>query len=237
MQKAAVVYREPLQVGGTADLVRHVRDRVAHVCHGATLHVQSRALPADIIAAGGLDTTLAAALMLWIDRPEDLDAIDAELDAVGPSRDTYLLAESVMREYRCIDWPLGEPSPGVTLFALLHKRQALTDREFHERWQRHSTLSLRVHPLTRYHRNAVLRAVGRTERNCDGIVEERVATLADLAPERFYIGEGARDRAVDSLNEYVDLAAGGLTCALMEEFLIKLPSWVAPLVRTGTTKN
>ena len=67
MQKAAVVYREPLHVGGTADLVRHVRDRVSHVCHAVTLHVQSRALPAEIIAAGGLDTTLAI-LQGWCKR-------------------------------------------------------------------------------------------------------------------------------------------------------------------------
>src|SRR5690349_19429967 len=108
MQKAAVVYREPLHVGDPVQLVRRVRERVADACHGVTLHVQSGALPAEIIAEGGLDTTLAAALVLWVDRPEDLDELSAELDAIGPSRDTYLLTESVMREYALIDWPLGE---------------------------------------------------------------------------------------------------------------------------------
>jgi hypothetical protein len=234
MQKAAVVYRQPLHVGDPAELVRRVRERMADACHGVTLHVQSRALPAEIIAEGGLDTTLAAALVLWVDRPEDLEELSDELDAIGPSRDAYLLTESVMREYAHIDWPLGEASPGATLFALLQKRAALTDHEFHERWQRHSTLSLRHHPLTRYHRNAVLRRLGHATRRYDGIVEERIASLADLAPERFYIGTGAREQAVASLDAYVDLAAGGLTCALMEEFLIKLPSWVAPLVHPAT---
>jgi hypothetical protein len=229
MQKAAVVYREPLRVGDAAELVGRVRERVAGACHGVTLHLQSRSLPAEIIADGGLDTTLACALVLWVDRPEVLETLAGELDAIGSQRDTWLLVESVMREYPRIEWSPGDPSPGVTLFALLRKRAALSDHEFHARWQRHSQLSLRLHPLTRYHRNAVLRRLGHDEHGCDGIVEERVASLADLSPDRFYIGDGAREQAVASLDTYVDLAAGGLTCALMDEVLVKLPSWVAPL--------
>src|SRR5688572_29280980 len=150
MQKAAIVYREPLRAGEPADLVRHVRERIADTCHGVTLHLRSRALPAEIIADGGLDSTLAGALVLWFDRPEVLETLATELDAIGPRRDTWLLVESVMREYLRIDWSLGDPSPGITLFALLRKRPALTDHEFHARWQRHSQLSLRLHPLTRY---------------------------------------------------------------------------------------
>src|SRR5688572_7452682 len=156
MQKAAVVYREPLRVGDPAELLRRVRERVAGACHGVTLHLRRRTLPAEIIADGGLDTTLACVLVLWVDRPEVLETLDGELEAIGPRRDTWLLVESVMLEYPRIDWSIGGPSPGVTLFALLRKRAALSDREFQARWQRHSQLSLRLHPLTRYHRNAVL---------------------------------------------------------------------------------
>jgi hypothetical protein len=231
MQKAAVVYREPLRIGKPAQLVPHVRERVAKASQAATLHVRSRSLPAEIIAAGGLDPTLAAALLLWVDRTEDLDRLAAELDAIGPRRDTYLVVESVLREYPRIDWPPSEASPGVTLFALLRRRGAIEEQEFHARWQRHSTLSLRHHPLTRYHRNAVLRRLGPGPHDCDGIVEERVASLADLAPERFYIGDGVREAAIASLDAYVDLAAGGLSCGLMDEYLVKLPPWVAPLAR------
>jgi hypothetical protein len=53
--------------------------------------------------------------------------------------------------------------------------------------------------------------------DCDGIVEERIASLDDLAPERFYIGDGAREPRNQSLDRYVDLSAGGLSCALMDE--------------------
>ena len=238
MQKVAVIYRDPSRPAtGVAAQLQHLREFVAPHCHALTLHVRSRALSAEIIAAGGLDATLAAALMLWVEKPEVVEALDYPLAWLGSNRQTYFLVESTLREYPRIDWPESAMSPGVTLLALLSRRRTLSMREFHEHWQQHSKLSLQLHPLTRYHRNAVLRQAGHDTPDCDGIVEERIASLADLAPERFYIGDGARERATRSLDRYVDLSAGGLSCALMDEYLIKLPAWLLSTAQRSAAES
>jgi hypothetical protein len=227
MQKVAVLYREPLRPELPAEgWCARVSESIAPACHAVTLLLRNRDLPTEFLAAGGLDTTIGAVLVLWIGRSEVLPDLDRHLDWPGGQRCAYVLLESVIREYERIDWPLGTRSPGATLFALLRKRAGLSEREFRERWERHSTLSVRLHPLTRYHRNVVVRTLGADGDDCDGVVEERIGTLDDLAPERFYIGAGAREEATRSLDSYVNLASGGLTCALMDEYLIKLPPWL-----------
>jgi hypothetical protein len=226
MLKVAVVYAEPLATrAGAAEIIAHVRDHISPACHSVTLHLRNR-LTSDAVVAGAFDATIGAALMVWVDRAETSDRLCDSLAWIGAARETYFVSESVVREYACIDWPACAQSPGVTLLALLRKRAELAPLEFHERWQRHSVLSERIHPLTRYHRNAVLRQAGRSTPNWDGIVEERVATLEDLAPERFFRGEGAQEAAVASLDGYVDVSGGGIRCALMDEYLIRLPSWL-----------
>jgi hypothetical protein len=227
VQKVAVLYREPLRPDAMPERwCEHVTTSIAPECHAATLLLRNRSLPTEILAAGGLDTTIGAALVLWIDRSELLHDLAGRLEWGGDDRRAYLLVESLILEYRSIDWPLGSRSPGATLLALLRRRPELSEREFRARWEHHSTLSVRLHPLTRYHRNVVVPPAGHEPADCDGLVEERIGSLDDLAPERFYIGPGARDEATRSLDGYVDIAKGGLTCALMDEYLIKLPAWL-----------
>jgi hypothetical protein len=230
VQKVAVLYREPLRYDATPERwVAQVATSIASGCHAITLLLRNRALPTEILAAGGLDTTIGAALVLWIERAEVMRDLAQRLAWAGDDRRVYWLVESVIREYQRIDWPLGARSPGATLLALLRKRPEIGEREFRERWEKHSTLSVRLHPLTRYHRNAVVR-MGVDERpDCDGLVEERIGSLADLAPERFYVGPGAQEEAMRSLDGYIDIANGGLTCTLMDEYLVKLPAWLRSL--------
>ena len=102
------------------------------------------------------------------------------------------------------------PPPNVT--GTLHMGHALQDTV--------------MDALTRYHRNAVVRQIDRDEPDCDGIVEERIGRLEDLAPERFYLGERAQERALESLARYVDPAAGGLNCGLMDEYIVTRPAWL-----------
>jgi hypothetical protein len=227
MQKIVVVYRTPLALGSsTAELVRFVTAAIAPQCAGVTLHVKDADLPADIIASGSFDTSIAAGLTLWIDSPERLAALEPALQQIGKPEAVYSVVESTAREYRHIDWAIGTRSPGVTLFALLRRRGDLTLAEYQRRWYRHSGMSLRLHPLTRYLRNIVCEQLAGEPQGWDGIVEERVGTLADLAPERFYIGAGAQELAVRDLMEFVALP-DGLRCGLLVEYLIKLPPWLA----------
>jgi len=227
MQKVAVLYREPVRHAvEPARWCEHVAATIAPTCHAVTLLLRNRELPTEILATGGLDTTIGAALVLWIDRSERLHELAAGLAWPGNHRRSYALVESVVVDYPLVDWPPGTRSPGATLLALLRKRPELSKAEFTARWEHHSTLSVRLHPLTRYHRNVVVGTAAGEPPDCDGLVEERIGSLDDLAPERFYIGPGAQDEAVKSLDSYVDIANGGLTCALMDEYLIKLPAWL-----------
>lgn len=203
-----------------------VRDRVAPCCAAAALHVRDEALPARIIAEGGFDTTLLAALSLWVQRIEEIEPLRVVFNQISERWSAYSVVESVIREYPRVDWPVGTKSPGATLFALIRRSARVRTGEFFRLWQEHSQLSMRLHPLTRYHRNAVQRQLDADQADCDGIIEERVGSMADLAPERFYMGAGAMEAAVKSLSAYVDLEAGGLACALLEEYLIKLPPWL-----------
>lgn len=229
MQKIGIVYRAAGPMCTTAaEAVQRAHDGLAPCCEAVTLHVRDADFPAHLITAGGFDRSIVAGLTLWVQRAEELETLRGALDQIGPSWQAYSLVESVIREYPKIDWPLGTKSPGVTLFALIRQGHRIGREEFFRLWHEHSRLSVQLHPLTRYHRNAVLRQFGADRSDCDGIIEERVGSVEDLAPDRFYLGEGAMDAAVRSLSAYVDLEAGGLACALLDEYLIKLPRWLAP---------
>jgi hypothetical protein len=158
LQKVAVIYRDPLRPAtDVAAQLQHLREFVAPHCHALTLHVRSQALSAEDHLADGLDATLAAALMTLGRKPEVLEALDYPLAWLGSNRQIYVLG----RVDSCVSILASTGrkvamSPGVTLFALLRRRGTLSAREFHERWQQHSKLSLQLHPLTRYHRNAVV---------------------------------------------------------------------------------
>jgi hypothetical protein len=154
-----------------------------------------------------------------------LAQLQPALRAIGDPEAVYTVVESTVRDYAHLDWAEGERSPGVTLFAMLRRRPDLTLAEFHRRWFKHSAISLRLHPLTRYLRNIVSEQLEGAGPGWDGIVEERVGTLDDLSPERFYLGEGAQELALSDLLEFVALP-DGLRCGLLVEYLVKRPPWL-----------
>ena len=227
MEKLIVVYDLP--VAGVINISRVtelLKSDVAPHCHAVNLHFCDKKFPPDVITSGAFDVSIDCAISLWVDRVERLEQCRAALTAIDPQHTVYSVAESVPQEYQSIDWSDGQVSPGITLLALLKRRPTVPAPEFYQRWLAHTQISLEIHPLTRYHRNAVLRKVYGAGDHWDGIVEERVACLEDLEPERFYPSEEAKQRTVDDLLVFVDLAAGGMRCALLEEYILKRPSWL-----------
>jgi hypothetical protein len=187
------------------------------------LHFCDKVFPPDVITSGAFDVSIDCAVSLWVDRVECLEQCKAALTAIDPHYTVYLVAESVPQEYQKIDWADGQRSPGVTLFALLKRRATIPEPEFYERWLAHTQISLEIHPLTRYHRNAVLRKITGAGDHWDGIVEERVDYLEEA---RFYTSEEAKQRTVDDLLVFVPLEAGGMRVALLEEYMLKRPGWL-----------
>jgi len=232
MQKIIVVYKDPLSIGtgGETDvaeaIVRHLAALPAKHCAGITAHIKTAELPSDLLLSGSFDLSVACGLSLWIPSFEDLDALRGPLHAIGTPDGIYSVVESTPREYATIDWPEGVKSPGATLFARFNRRNDVSRDEFLRQWQEYSALSLRHHPLIKYHRNAVMCKIAGAGADWDAFVEERVRSTADLAPEKFYLGAGARERAVERLEAFVDTA--GMRCCLLEEYLVRRPCWLNP---------
>jgi hypothetical protein len=227
MEKLIVVYDRPI-AGNIASkrVIDILNSEVLPHCHAVNLHFCDKQFPPDVITSGAFDVSIDCAISLWVDRVERLEQCKAALTAIDPQYTVYLVAESVPQEYQKIDWPDGQSSPGITLLALLKRRPTMPAPEFYERWLAHTQISLEIHPLTRYHRNVVLRKVCGAGDYWDGIVEERVACLEDLEPVRFYPNDAAKRRTVDDLMVFVDLPAGGMRCALLEEYILKRPAWL-----------
>jgi hypothetical protein len=167
------------------------------------------------------EKSLVGSLSVWLDCLDERGWIEERLRFAGIRFHGYLVTESIVREYAARDWPDGERSPGITLVAAFRKPAQLEDREFYRRWHEgHSRLSLEIHPLWRYVRNAVARAITPDAPDFRAIVEERVRHYEDMVPEAFY--GGRQEVATNDLARFVDL--GGIDqmrIELMSEYIFR----------------
>lgn len=183
------------------------------------------------------DLILTAILTVWVDVVEQVAEIPA-IDA--PRTAAYLCTESVVLEHQTRDWADGEPSPGVSLVTAIRRKDGLTDEQFYERWHgSHAVMTLQVHPVTRYVRNAVVRALTPDAPAFDGFVQDGFASMDDLLdPKRMYGGaapevpwhEGAR-RVGEDVQTFVDLTRTAVT-PMVETFVSSAPWEVGPTRRS-----
>ena len=235
MEKLIVIVED---VGGDAPLdpaaaVAQLQTRIAPQVEALTVHIAGRAVRTDLLdrdgddASGGslFDGTLYCAISMWL---ESADLAPAIFDQLGflPGRKTlFSVVEAAVRDYAAMDWAPGSASPGATLLALFRRKPGMSHEEFRARWTEHSKLSIRLHPLVRYHRNLIVHRMLGEGGDWDGIVEERVGSLEDLAPERFYIGEGAREWASADIATFIDVEKA-MRCNLLTEYILKPPRWL-----------
>lgn len=179
----------------------------------------------------GDDLVLTGILSVWLEQVEqvdDLPRIDAERVA------TYLVTESILRDHPGRDWDDGSPSPGVSLVSAIRRRPDLDDPTFYGRWHgSHGVLTLEVHPVTRYVRNAVVRPLSADAPVLDGIVQDGFASDADLLePERMFGAgepeipwqEGLR-RVSEDLERFIDVDRVAATP--MTETILRSAPWEA----------
>jgi uncharacterized protein (TIGR02118 family) len=90
--------------------------------------------------------------------------------------------------------PIGQRTPGVTMFCPLRRRADLTHAEFVKHWQTvHVPLALEHHPLmVRYVTNVVDRRLDDASPEWDGFAEISFATAADARERLFASSEGER---------------------------------------------
>ena len=175
----------------------------------------------DAMPIADPDGWLSASVSLWLPSLDERAPLEEVLDGLAARKAGYLVTESVPREYTDRDWADGERSPGVTMVAAFPKPDRIDDETFFRRWHgSHTPLSLKIHPLYRYIRNSVARALTPGAPAFRAIVEERVRTMREFAEPKLFYGSAEGQRlAHDDLLTFTDLEAMHLT--LMSEYILQ----------------
>jgi hypothetical protein len=173
----------------------------------------------DQIAQMNAHGLIDGQVSLWVDHLDDRGPIESILSGLAERHAGYLVTESVLREYPDRSWNRGEASPGVAIFTTFPKPEALDLETFYARWHgSHGPLSLLLHPLTRYVRNAVFRPITEGAPTLHAIVSESVASCAVAAdPDVFYSGPENRKKIVKDLLSFADVAT--MSSVPMREYL------------------
>ena len=168
---------------------------------------------------------MSACVSLWISSAEDRQPIEGILRELTPRLAGYLVTESVPREYDRRRWPDGASSPGVTIGTAFVEKPGLALADFYHRWhESHTPLSLRIHPLTRYVRNAVARVLTPGAPPYRALVFECVDSLSTLADLDIWYGspEG-RKEAVRDLLSFADYPS--MASVTMSETILRAAPW------------
>ena len=170
----------------------------------------------------GEGRSLSASVSFWLPSLDARKPLEDALASRAKKLHGYLVTESVPLAYPDRTWPDGQRSPGVTLVTAFPKPERLTDEQFYGHWHgAHTPLSFEVHPLWRYLRHSVARALTPNAPRYRGIVEERFRVIEDvLDMERLFRGKAANmKRAMADVNAFLD--TDQIDSALMSEYIIK----------------
>ena len=164
---------------------------------------------------------LDAQLSVWVDCLDDRSEIESIVARLASRHAGYLVTESILREHAHRDWKPGEPSPGIALLSTFPKPAALDDETFFARWHgSHGKLSLELHPLTRYVRNAVARVLTPGAPPLRAIVSESVASAAIAADvDQFYSGRENRKKIIRDLLSFAEFES--LSTVVMREYILE----------------
>lgn len=205
--------------------------------HWVTTAVEDVRGADHLIPLAGDELIFTAILTVWVDVVEQLSDVPV-IDA--PRVAAYLATESVVLEHQSRDWADGQPSPGVSLVTAIRRKDGLTDEQFFERWHgSHAVMTLQIHPVTRYVRNAVVRPLTPGAPTFDGFVQDSFAELDDLLdPKRMYGGaepdvawhRGAQ-RVGEDVQTFVDLTRTAVT-PMIETFVASAPWETGPRRRS-----
>lgn len=173
----------------------------------------------DQIAQMNAHGLIEGQVSLWVDCLDDRREIEAIVSSLASRFAGYLVTESILREYPRQEWARGEASPGVAIFTTFAKPESLDFETFYARWHgSHGPLTLLLHPLTRYVRNAVVRGITAGAPTLHAIVSESVASCAVVAdPDQFYSGPENRKKIVKDLLSFADMTT--MSSIPMREYL------------------
>lgn len=233
MEKLHVVRWRPGDTAPDTDQVLAAADRLCRAGHWVTAYVEHTGDVAAFRFGTDADNlVLSSAVTVWVDRVEQATEVVDQLPAAARTA-TYLVTESVPREWADRDWLDGQRSPGVSLLTVFPRLDDLDDDTFFARWHgSHSQLTFEIHPVLRYVRNTVTRALDDGARRvpADAVVTEAFTTEDLGDPTRFY-GAGepeigwreAMDRMNEDLVSFCDMDR--LQTAPVDEVILAAAPW------------
>lgn len=192
MEKLGILrWRRPDDEPDTDELLA-AADRLVRAGHWVTVNTEHTGAAASFRwQTDPDDLVLSSALFIWVDWLEQTEEIVDQLPAAARTV-PYLLAESMAKDYADRDWFDGTKSPGVSILTVFPRLAGLDDETFFARWHgSHTVLTFEIHPMQRYVRNTVVRALGPDPVDADALVPETVAIDDLLDPKRFYGGDEA----------------------------------------------
>ena len=163
------------------------------------------------------DARLSAIVSATFGDPAKALELRGLLDPTATYVDGYAVTQDVPRDYER-DWELGEVSPGVRQVTLLRPKPGLEYAEFLEHWHgTHGPLALEIHPIWRYDRNVIDKALNADAAPIAGFVALHFRELEDaIETDRLYGGDEANVKRIqEDVASFIDMKT--IVVVLMEE--------------------
>lgn len=146
-----------------------------------------------------------AVVVLGLDHAHDLDALPERdhLHRVAGRIEVWRVTPNHPRR-RVRTWPLGTPSPGVTMISLVQRADGISHAQFVRHWnEHHAPLALRHHVgLAEYHQYSARRAFTPSGAWIDGIAVLSFDSRDDFE-QRFYDSDEGRARIAADVAEFI----------------------------------
>ncbi len=155
----------------------------------------------------------SGAVTLWLDCVEERAPVEAALSSCCDRIAGYLVTESVPRPNTTHRAPVGQRTPGITMFSMIEKPDHIDTETWLSHWQEHHTpVANEVQCTYLYIRNAVARALSPDAPPWRGLVEEGFPADAVTNPMRWYRAEGDPaalrrnlERMLESVRGFLDI--------------------------------
>jgi uncharacterized protein (TIGR02118 family) len=165
---------------------------------GGSAHVRVAGEDSAILAGFATEHEADAMITVRGGRGDVVDKL--ELPAGARLVGAYRVEQLVRLDYERT-WGDGDPSPGVGLICLVHRRPDLARQDYSAHWRdNHGPLALRRQPgFWRYVQNHVLQHLTPTTPDFDGIGELHFRTAQAVLSEMFDSPEGQTEIMEDTL--------------------------------------
>ncbi len=168
---------------------------------------------------------LAAIISVKTDSQSDAMSLYSWLSQHVHFASAYQVQHSLPLDYQR-DWALGKASPGVVSLSLFKRKEGLDKLGFKNYWHcSHTPFALDLHPLWRYERNVVVKALNANAPVYEGIVPLHMQQDQDLTDFSKFFGNDGHwalynaMRIQNDVSNFIDL--DHIEATAMREYVMK----------------